>query len=117
MRKICFHIDQPEAWALLLGNVYNTFNYFAQNNEEHHLLVVINGPAAAQSAKKGATLAGVYDELTTYIEKGLEVLVCQNALNAQQIAVDDLVEGVRPIPAAIIELVDRQAAGYAYIKP
>ena len=117
MKKICFHIDQPEAWGVLLGNVYNTIRYFEQNNEAHHLLVVINGPAAAQSAKEGAVSAGFYDELTGYIEKGLEVLVCQNALNAQKIAVDDLVEGVRPIPAAIIELADRQADGYAYIKP
>ena len=50
-------------------------------------------------------------------EEGVEIAVCNNALRKNGIAAEELTEGVRVVPAGVVELAERQFQGYAYIRP
>lgn len=46
----------------------------------------------------------------------IEVVLCNNALAANNISPQNIVEGCKVVPAAIAHIVERQIEGWAYIK-
>lgn len=115
--KICFHVDEETRWKTCLGNVYNTLKYLNEHQQAGDVLVVVNAAAVKQLTSNGADEAGFLDELKDYLRQGVQIKACENALRGYQIDEKDLVEGILIVPAAIIELVERQNEGYAYIRP
>lgn len=51
------------------------------------------------------------------IDAGVVVVACRNTLTAKQIDLDELGRGVTVVPAGIGELVRKQRAGWAYVRP
>lgn len=115
--KICFHVDELERWGTCLANVYNTLNYFKENNVDGAVEVIVNAAAVKSLSAEGAKNAGIAEELLSYIHEGVVVKACANALKGNDIAVEALLEGVTVVPAGIIELANKQAEGFAYIRP
>jgi len=77
--------------------------------DEIHLL--INGEPVSLA------VLGKEKRINDLVEKGIMVSVCQNALNANNIAKEDLVKNVNVVPTGVFELMKRQEQGYSYIKP
>ena len=50
-------------------------------------------------------------------EKGVEFIACNNALVANDLDQSIILGFVKIVPAGVLELVERQSDGYAYIKP
>lgn len=114
--KVCFHVDQNERWSTCLANVYNTFKYADENQEEIPMVVIANSEAVSQLADREENKAFL-TELQTYMDQGLVVQACQNALKGQDLTADDLPQGMEVVPAGIIALAQKQDEGYAYIRP
>lgn len=110
-----FHVDLDEEKVLKIA-FSNILNYLtaleAMNRLDAKLVLLANGPAVTffQKSKDFA-------ELSSILAKDVRVCTCQNALNKFEITADMLAEGVEIIPAGIVELVELQRAGFAYIKP
>lgn len=115
--KILFHVDQEDRWGVCLGNIYNTLKYYEDKEEAIRLEVVVNAVAVRELSKTGAADAGLLDEMSEYIRRGVRIVACRNALTGQNIKDEDLVEGVEVVPAAIIEMAEKQNEGWAYIRP
>lgn len=115
--KILFHVDQCERWTTCLGNVYNTLKYFNEKNVAGEIEIVVNAVAVKELSKIGAEAAGIAEELSHYMNQGVKVLACRNALVGQNIQEEDLLEQVGIVDAAIIEMAEKQAEGWAYIRP
>ncbi|MFQ8584269.1 MAG: hypothetical protein ACLSA6_17965 [Holdemania massiliensis] len=49
--------------------------------------------------------------------EGVVFAACRNALRAQSIAPETLIEKTTVVPAGVVELAQKQQAGFAYIKP
>ena len=49
--------------------------------------------------------------------EGVVFAGCHNALRAQALDPKDLIEKTLVVPAGVIELAQKQQAGFAYIKP
>ncbi len=49
--------------------------------------------------------------------EGVVFAACRNALRAQAIEPESLLEKTVVVPAGVIELAQKQQAGFAYIKP
>ena len=111
--KACFHVDlnDPNRFRLALSNVANFLNAVPDGEA----VVVVNGPAV-NLLKQGDD-----NESSSFVsdlrERGVVFRVCSNALNAFAIQPEDLLPGFEIIPAGIVELVDLQNDGFAYIKP
>ena len=77
--------------------------------------------AVVQAYRQGiadAILTGEEEKIRELLrEEGVEIAVCNNALRKNGIAAEELTEGVRVVPAGVVELAERQFQGYAYIRP
>ena len=51
------------------------------------------------------------------LDPGVAVAACGNTMRAQNVAADQLIAGVRVVPAGIAQLVRRQREGWAYVRP
>jgi hypothetical protein len=114
-RKVVFHLDSDQAPRLTLA-LENIKNLFKEIPPQHcQVAMVANGKAVNLFRKdRVGTHASAMEELHTV---GVQFKACKNALAKNNIAATDLFEIVEVIPAGIVELIDLQAKGFAYIKP
>ena len=92
----------------------NIANYFAALPDERYTVVLlVNGPAITLMVSGGAH-AGRLEELAA---KGLDIRVCRNAMRHFDIAPERLTPACRIVPAGVVEIVECQRQGFAYIKP
>ncbi|GEM04205.1 sulfur reduction protein DsrE [Halolactibacillus miurensis] len=108
MRRVIFHIDEPEKWQLALNNVNNMVDYA---NEE--VIVLVNGPAISGLVKTSE----VSDRLKHVLNKEVKVKACLVSLTNKGISQTDLVEGIDTVPSGVVYLSDQQHHGASYIKP
>lgn len=105
MYKVIFHVDEDSKLTMGINNIYNIL----KTNEELEVVLLLNGEAPR---------AAIEDErLSDLISKGVNVSVCNNSLNSLKINRNDLLEGINVVPAGVMELVYKQADGFAYIRP
>lgn len=107
MYHVIFHIDEEEKWPLLLGNVKDLLGGVTAEVE-----VLVNG--ATVNGYKSEKLINQTSHLNDY---GVQFVACRNALNTHHILKEDLSAFVSVVPAGVVELVEKQSSGYAYIKP
>lgn len=111
--KVVFHIDESSKWELLLKNVSNLAQHidFSASKVE----VLANAEAVREYSGKSA------DPLHAHMDKlaasGVRFAACSHALTGLGISSEELPPFVCVVPAGVLELIERQAEGYAYIKP
>ncbi|RME69799.1 MAG: hypothetical protein D6778_00080 [Nitrospirae bacterium] len=113
--KVVFHINEPEKWPVLLGNVTNLLKDMGKDVE---VRVLANGPSVKAYADEETI-----EKMKPLAEQGVKFLACRNSLKAfcsgGDVCIDEesLPDFVEVVPAGVSELTKRQAEGYAYIKP
>ena len=114
--NVIFHVDEMEHWAMALGNVRNMLDWLHQNKETYQIEVLANGPAVR--AYLPSALADSRSVIMAQAKaEGVVFAACRNALRAQSIAPETLIEKTTVVPAGVVELAQKQQAGFAYIKP
>lgn len=109
MLKIVVHVVDMAKWEGALINVHNAL----VARPEAVVELVCDGEAVKFVAKDYQRPA-MFDEL---VKKGVVFAACRNALAYFNVAEKDLAEGVVAVIAGIIEVTEKQAEGYGYIKP
>lgn len=104
--NVIFHLNQYERMNHCYANVKNLLK--EQVGEIH---VLINGEPVSLAVK------GEEARLSELIELGVTVSLCNNALKANDIDKKDLIKGVNIVNAGVLELMEKQEAGFSYIKP
>lgn len=103
--KVVIHLSEEDRFQSGINNVNNLM----KSGRDVDICVVLNGECAKHST---------FDEqLKGLIDKNVEVNVCNNSLNHFKINNDEIMSGISIVSAGIIELIEKQQAGYAYIKP
>lgn len=111
--KVIFHIDEMSKWKLLLANVSNLLN--AIDNE--NLIVKVLANSEAVKYYNTTSNLDVDTNAMEYLHsRGVEFIACNNALKIYNIK-NNIINFVSIVPAGVLELVERQSEGYAYIKP
>lgn len=113
MMKVIYHVDENEKWQLCLGNVRNMLNYGKENQIVFEIEILANSVAVLKLKRESEWESTIHELL----EDGVVIAACQNALNAQKIVKDDLIDRITVVPAGVVELVIKQNEGFAYIKP
>ena len=94
--NVIFHVDEME--------------------ETYQIEVLANGPAV-----RAYLPSALADSLSVIMAQakaeGVVFAACRNALRAQSIALETLIEKTTVVPAGVVELAQKQQAGFAYIKP
>ena len=111
-----FHVDELEKWGLALGNAENMLAYCEESGEAVKIELLANGIAVRALAAEGSD-AALLQRTAALAEKGVVFAACRNALRAQQIEPEALAPFAVTVPAGVVELAQKQQAGYAYIRP
>lgn len=112
--------DQPRKVAIQIydsdinkvnHNLSTIYNILKEYPEESLKVVVITYGNGVRSLKKD------YDEKTltrirSLMEYDVEFIVCKNTMDTMKWTKDDFIEDVSYVQAGIVELIERQVAGY-----
>ncbi len=108
------HVDLPDAGRMSMA-LTNIKNYQkALVGQEYTVVVLANAGAVPFYLPSNETHTETIKELS---EQGVVFKACQNALNKNNIKAEELPAFVQVVPAGIVEIVDLQRAGFAYLKP
>ncbi|MGB6068314.1 MAG: DsrE family protein [Desulfomonilaceae bacterium] len=113
--KVVFHLDsdQEARLVLALANIKNLFKEVPP--QQCRVNIVANGKAVTLFRKdKVGERASEIKELH---KLGVSFKMCRNALAKSKIDKADLSEVCEIVPAGILELINLQQQGFAYIKP
>ncbi len=108
------HVDLPDAGRMSMA-LTNIKNYQkALVGQDYTVVVLANAGAVQFYLPSNEVHAATIGELSG---QGVVFKACQNALNKANIKAEDLPSFMQVVPAGIVEIVDLQRAGYAYLKP
>lgn len=104
--KVVFHVDEINKWQEATNNIYNLLKL----RSDAKIVLLVNGSGIQSYQLKRAQ---------TFIAENPNVSfhACQNAMNAFHMLQDELPLGVEVITAGVLDLIELQEQGYAYIKP
>ncbi|MBF0565586.1 MAG: DsrE family protein [Nitrospirae bacterium] len=114
--KVIFHVNEAGKWDVAIGNVTNLLNDTGDDAVEP--VILANGPSV-----EAFTNTAQVETMKALASRGVIFLACRNSLkklcsqSSACISEEFLPKFIRVVPSGVTELVRRQAAGFAYIKP
>jgi hypothetical protein len=103
--------ENVKKWNEVLVNIHNIQNELGAKNVA--IAVVAIGPGLGMLTAESLAANGVQDALAA----GVGFVACGNSMKAQKLAKEDLIDGVTVSVAGYVELMKRQQAGWAYLRP
>lgn len=112
-QKAVFQVSDsdPQKWNLALNNAKNVQQDLGKDAVE--LEIVVYGPGIGMLKSDSVVGNRVADAL----KDGVKVVACENTMKAQKIVRADMLPDIGYVPAGVVELMQRQREGYAYIRP
>jgi intracellular sulfur oxidation DsrE/DsrF family protein len=109
--RVVFAVTSGEEadWNMTMGNLRNLIT--GLKPDAYEIEVVAYGPGILM-VKSDSTVG---KEIAALQEQGVRFVACQNAMRMRHLEVKDLVTGVTPVPAGIVEVVTKQEQGWIYI--
>jgi intracellular sulfur oxidation DsrE/DsrF family protein len=121
--KVAIHVDQndPAVMSLALNNVQNILEYYKEKKEKVDIKVVAYGPGL-HMLRADTSPTNVKSRIATMALESPEVgfLACGNTqtnMAKQEGKPVSLLSEAKVVPAGVVQLMELQAEGYAYIKP
>jgi uncharacterized protein len=111
--KVIFQVSEsdPKNWNLALNNMKNVQDALGKDKVEVEL--VVYGPGIGML--KDESTAG--NRVNDAIKNGVKVVACENTMHALKLTKADMLPSIGYVPGGVIELMQKQKEGYAYIKP
>jgi hypothetical protein len=101
----------PVKWNLALNNAHNLQSDLGSNNVEIEL--VAYGPGIGM-LKMDSPVANRVGEAK---DAGVKILACENTMKGQKLARGDMLNGIGYVGAGVVEIMQRQQEGWAYLRP
>ena len=110
--NVVFHItdSDPVKWNQALNNSANLQK--ALGNANVAIEIVVNGPGL-DMMKFDSVVA---DRMTAALGTGVALLACGATMKAANVTEKDLHAGVKVVPGGVVEVMQKQEAGWSYIK-
>lgn len=111
--RIVFHISEnnPQQWQLALNNAFAFQKNVGKDNSRIEIVAIGPGLNMLKAESKAA------DRITQALDQNIDVVACGETMQATHVTAADLIGGVRVVPGGLIEIVQRQQAGWSYIRP
>ena len=101
----------PAKWEMALINARNVRK--AYSDQKVGVEIVAYGPGLKMLRKDSSAAAGL-DEAK---RNGVKLLACGNTMTMTHTSRDALNRSVDIVPAGVVEIMERQKEGYAYVRP
>lgn len=111
--KVVFQVSDADAgkWNLALNNAKNVQQEYGASKVQ--IEIVAYGPGIGM-LKDDSTAS---NRVAEAVQSGIEIVACENTMKAQQLTKADMNKTVGYVSAGVVELMKRQAEGWAYIRP
>lgn len=111
--RVVFQVSDadPKTWNLALNNIKNVQDAFGKDKVDVEL--VVYGPGIGML--KVESTAG--NRVNDSVAAGVKIVACENTMHAQKLTKDDMLASISYVPGGVIELMEKQKQGWAYIKP
>jgi hypothetical protein len=103
--------DDPTKWNLALNNARNLQAALGAVNVD--VEIVAYGPGIGML--KSDSVVG--SRISEALGAGVKVVACQNTMHGQKLAKDDMLGGIGYVGAGVVEIMQRQQQGWAYLRP
>ena len=103
--------NDPATWNLALNNAKNIQKDVGKDNVE--LEIVAFGPGINMLKMESEVAARVNEA----VDSGVKVMACQNTMRNQKLNKEDMNAKIGYVPAGVVEIMQRQQQGYAYLRP
>jgi intracellular sulfur oxidation DsrE/DsrF family protein len=101
----------PARWNLVLNNVRNLQDELGADKVS--VEIVAYGPGIGMLKLDAPTNSRVTDA----IKAGVAVQACENTMRNQKLERADMHPNVTYVPAGVVQIIRRQQAGWAYLRP
>ncbi|MBS1245960.1 MAG: hypothetical protein H6R47_159 [Proteobacteria bacterium] len=110
--NVVFHVtdNDPVKWNQALNNAANLQK--AVGKENLNIEIVVNGPGL-DMMKFDSVVANRMTEATS---NGVALLACGATMKAAKVTEKDLHAGVKVVPGGVVEIMEKQEAGWTYLK-
>jgi uncharacterized protein len=102
--------DQAK-WKLALNNAHNVQTDLGAANVA--IEIVAYGPGIGMLKADSPVAGGVDDAISS----GVKVVACENTMHGQKLTNVDMLNKIGYVPAGVVELLQKQQQGWAYIRP
>ena len=103
--------NDPGKWNLTLNNANNVQEDVGAANVD--IEIVAYGPGIGMLKADSVAANRVGDALAA----GVKVVACENTMQAQKLAKSEMIASVGYVSAGVVEIMQKQQEGWAYIKP
>lgn len=103
--------NDPGKWNLALNNARNLQADLGASNVE--IEIVAYGPGIAML--KADSVVG--NRIGEALGGGVKVAACENTMRAQKLQKSDMLGGVSYVAAGVVEIMQKQQQGFAYLRP
>lgn len=112
--KVIFQVTDNDVarWTLTLNNVRNLQNGVG-GADKADIEVIAYGPGI-QLLRAGSPIAA---RITETVGNKVKVVACENTMAGNQLTHADMLPDIGYVPAGVVEVMRKQQAGYAYIRP
>jgi len=98
-------------WNLALNNAKNIQKDLGNANVD--LEIIAYGPGI--NMLKAESEVG--NRINEAVASGVKVLACQNTMRNQKLNKEDMLSSISYVPAGVIQIMQQQQKGYAYLRP
>jgi len=111
--KIVVQVSDADSakWNLALNNARNIQTDLGAANVD--VEIVAYGPGIGM-LKADSVVGNRIDEAMT---AGVKVVACENTMRAQKLTQADMLGKIGYVPAGVVEIMQRQQQGWAYLRP
>jgi intracellular sulfur oxidation DsrE/DsrF family protein len=101
----------PAKWNLALNNARNLQADLGAANME--IEIVAYGPGIGMLKADSA----VGNRIGEALASGVKVVACENTMRGQKLERADMLSAIGYVPAGVVEIMQRQQQGWAYLRP
>ncbi len=111
--KVIFQVSDsdPAKWNLALNNARNVQQDLGAKNVD--IEIVAYGPGIGMLKLESP----VGNRVGEAIASGVAVVACENTMQNQKLTRQDMLSRIGYVKAGVVELMQKQREGYAYIRP
>ena len=109
--KVVIQVSEgdPATWNLALNNAKNV----QKDVKGAKIEIVAYGPGIGMLKAESE----VANRVSEAVDSGVKVVACGNTMKGQKLTKEDMNSKIGYVQAGVVELMDRQMEGYAYIRP
>lgn len=108
---VIFHVTSGNAayWNQALNNAANYQK--AMGADKVLIEIVVNGPGINMLKAESQ----VEPRVTGALTNGVKIVACEQTMKGAKLTKNDMILGIGYVPGGIVEVIDRQREGWAYV--